>query len=151
MVHVCLTLACAPPGTSLQASSLAEFHGLPKPYLIKQLQALVKSGVLRSSPGVRGGFSLARPSAEITMMDIVVAVEGRGDLFQCTEIRKGGVLALSAPGTGNLPCIVQIEMNKAEMAWRKTLASQTLESLAKSLERGAPHVVNSTRQWIQAN
>ncbi|WP_049717827.1 RrF2 family transcriptional regulator [Streptomyces caatingaensis] len=150
MAHVCLTLACAPPGTSLQAAALAEFHGLPKPYLTKQLQALVKSGILRSAPGVRGGFSLARPSSEITLMDVVVAVEGPADLFQCTAIRKNGVVAAAAPGSGDLPCIVQLEMKKAEMAWRKALASQTLENLAERLEQGAPQVVTMTREWIRA-
>ncbi|MFI1223577.1 MULTISPECIES: RrF2 family transcriptional regulator [unclassified Streptomyces] len=150
-VHVCLTLACAPPGVSMQSGALAEFHGLPKPYLTKQLQALVRYGILRSAPGVRGGFSLARPSAEITLMDIVAAVEGRAELFQCAEIRKSGVIADSGLSNMNLPCIVQIEMSKAEMAWRKTLAAQTIEDLAKRLENGAPHVVDVTRKWIAAN
>lgn len=149
-VHVCLTLACAPPGTLMQAGALAEFHGLPKAYLTKQLQALVKSGIMRSTPGVRGGFSLARPSSEITLMDIVAAVEGRADLFQCAEIRKSGVIAESGLSNVNLPCIVQIEMTKAEMAWRKALAAQTLDGLARRLEKGAPRVVDLTRQWISA-
>jgi Rrf2 family protein len=149
-IHVCLTLACAPPGGSVHAGALAEFHGLPKPYLTKQLQALVRAGVLRSSPGVRGGFSLARPSAEITLMDIVAAVEGRAELFQCVEIRKSGVIAESGLSNMNLPCIVQVEMAKAEMVWRKALAAQTIEDLAKRLEKGAPHVVDVTRKWIAA-
>lgn len=150
MVHACITLACAPSGTPVQASALAEFHGLPKAYLTKQLQALVRSGILCSAPGAQGGFSLARPSTEITLMDIVAAVEGRADLFQCTGIRNNGLGAELGMTSSQLPCIVQIEMTKAEMTMRKVLASRTIAHLAESLDRGAPAVLSVTRKWISA-
>lgn len=149
MVHACITLACAPEGTSLQAGALAEFHGLPKAYLTKQLQTLVRSGILRSTPGARGGFSLARPSASITLMDIVAAVEGRAELFQCTEIRKEGLGAALGRSGGRLPCIVQIEMKRAELVWRKALAARTLEDLIKGLDEDTPAVLAVTRRWIE--
>ena len=57
-LHACLNLswldAPAPTGT------LAAFYDLPPAYLNKQLQALVRAGILTSTPGPRGGFQLAR-------------------------------------------------------------------------------------------
>ncbi|MFE2111109.1 RrF2 family transcriptional regulator [Kitasatospora sp. NPDC059463] len=150
MVHACITLACAPAGAPVQAGALAEFHGLPKAYLAKQLQSLVRAGILRSTPGVQGGFSLARTAGEISLMDIVVAVEGPADLFQCTGIRDNGVGAQLGMTSGRLPCIVQIEMSKAEMAMRKALAARTIAHLIESLDSGAPKVLGVTREWLQA-
>lgn len=149
MVHACITLACAPPGTPVRAGRLADFHGLPKAYLTKQLQALVRSGILHSVPGVHGGFSLARPSSEITLMDIVAAVEGRADMFQCTQIRKGGVGATFGTTGTNIPCTVQNEMAKAELAWRKALASRTLADILDEVAKDAPTVLPVTRKWLE--
>ncbi|MFC6932409.1 Rrf2 family transcriptional regulator [Actinomadura yumaensis] len=43
-----------------------------------------------STAGARGGFRLARPLERITLMDVVAAIEGPDDAFQCTEIRRRG-------------------------------------------------------------
>ena len=45
------------------ATRLAEYHGVPAPYLAKHLQALSRAGIVESSPGPRGGYRLARPAA----------------------------------------------------------------------------------------
>ncbi|KUJ68020.1 hypothetical protein ACZ90_22470 [Streptomyces albus subsp. albus] len=82
-------------------------------------------------------------------MDIVAAVEGRAELFQCTQIRKGGLGATLGTGGGNIPCTVQVEMAKAEMAWRKTLAGRSLANLIEEIEKDAPAVLTTTRKWIE--
>ena len=60
-------------------------------YLNKQLQALVRAGLLRSVPGAHGGFLLAKRPDEITLMDVASAIEGRELAFQCTEICQLGM------------------------------------------------------------
>jgi Rrf2 family iron-sulfur cluster assembly transcriptional regulator len=55
---------------------IAERTGLPQPYLEQILLALKGAGLVRSKRGVGGGYVLARPPAEITLGQIVAAVDG---------------------------------------------------------------------------
>ncbi|HSL58531.1 MAG TPA: Rrf2 family transcriptional regulator [Acidimicrobiales bacterium] len=55
---------------------IAERTGLPQPYLEQILLALKGAGLVRSKRGVGGGYVLARPPAEITLADVVSAVDG---------------------------------------------------------------------------
>ena len=59
---------------------LADEAKLPAPYLAKVLQRLVDRGLLRSKRGRSGGFVLGRPASEITLADVVLALEGKDDL-----------------------------------------------------------------------
>src|SRR4051812_50225089 len=54
-VHCCVLLSAVPEGECLPGARLAEFHGVPGPYLTKHLQALTRAGVLASVPGPNGG------------------------------------------------------------------------------------------------
>ncbi|WP_181791731.1 RrF2 family transcriptional regulator, partial [Streptomyces phytophilus] len=83
-LHSCLNLAWAGPDRPVTAARLAAYHELPAPYLNKQLQALVRAGIVASTSGPRGGFRLVRPLARITLMDVVAAIEGPGEAFRCT-------------------------------------------------------------------
>ena len=74
-VHVCTVLAVLPPDAALPAPRLAEYHGVPSAYLAKHLQALARAGVLETVKGPRGGYRLARPPAEITVLEVVEAIE----------------------------------------------------------------------------
>jgi Rrf2 family protein len=55
---------------------IAERTGLPQPYLEQILLALKGAGIVRSKRGVGGGYVLARPPDQITLGDIVSAVDG---------------------------------------------------------------------------
>jgi Rrf2 family protein len=59
---------------------LAAEAKVPAPFLAKVLQRLVDRGLLRSKRGRSGGFVLGRPAAEITLADVVLALESKGDL-----------------------------------------------------------------------
>lgn len=58
------------------AKILADQFEIPRDYLFKVLQQLVRAGILDSVRGPHGGFCLARPSDKISMLDVVEAVEG---------------------------------------------------------------------------
>ena len=62
LLHAAASLAQLEPGVSASAAQLAEHYGVPAAYLAKQLQALVRAGVLAATTGPRGGFRLARPA-----------------------------------------------------------------------------------------
>jgi len=63
-------------GTPTSVRDIAERTGLPQPYLEQILLALKGAGLVRSKRGVGGGYVLARPAAEITLSQIVSAVDG---------------------------------------------------------------------------
>lgn len=69
---------------------IAERTGLPQPYLEQILLALKGAGLVRSKRGVGGGFTLARPPHEITLGDVVSAVEGPIALGDFGEPHTGG-------------------------------------------------------------
>ncbi len=58
------------------AARVSKEYDIPLEYLLKILQQLVRANVLRSKRGPRGGFFLAHPAEEITLLQIVEAVDG---------------------------------------------------------------------------
>jgi len=130
------TLVLARAGPPLSARRLAEFYDLPEAYLAKLLTTLVRAGLLNATSGPQGGFRLARPAAEITVADVVEAVEGQGPMFHCAEIRQRGPVAL--PGAAcRKPCGIAVVMHRAERAWREELACTTIADLAETAGVGA--------------
>lgn len=149
-IHCCTVLAFLPAGAALPAARLAEYHGVPAAYLAKHLQALSRAGIVESVPGPRGGYRLARPATEVSLLDVVDAVEGAEPAFRCTEIRRRGPAAVSDRRAYAAPCAIAGAMGRAEAAWRAELAATSVGDLAggllasldrRLLERGAA--------WIQ--
>jgi Rrf2 family protein len=145
-LHVVLTLSWIDGGEPVKVSELAGGHGLPTAYLNKQLQALVRAGILESLPGARGGFRLARPASEITMMDVVTAIEGTQDAFRCTEIRQQGVGSGLPRSAFSAPCAVNAAMQRAELAWRRELASRTIADIRDEVDGYLPAARRVTRR-----
>jgi len=58
------------------SQAISKQYDIPLEYLLKILQQLVRANVLRSKRGPRGGFSLAKPTNKITMLEIIEAVDG---------------------------------------------------------------------------
>jgi Rrf2 family protein len=116
------------------SGQLAEAHGLSAPYLVKQLQQLSRAGLLTSVPGPRGGFRLARPLSDITLLDVVEAIEGDAHLFRCADIRCGGKIGELSPPPEDA-CPVNSAMRRAEEAFHQALAAQTLADIKAELDR----------------
>ena len=72
-------------GARLSATELAADTGVPLPTTQKLMGQLAASGLLTSARGASGGFALARPAAEISLADIVEAVEGPIALTMCSD------------------------------------------------------------------
>jgi Rrf2 family protein len=137
LLHCVTTLAQLDPGATASAAQLAQYYDLPAAYLAKQLQALVKSGVLAATTGPRGGFRLARPAAEITLLQIVEAVDGASSPYECREIRRQGRGALP-PEDCRDTCILAVKMADAHEAWRSSLAGTSLADILAELPPSAP-------------
>lgn len=143
-LHSCVNLSWL-PGETVTARRLAAFYELPTAYLNKQLQALTRAGILSSGSGPKGGFQLARRPDKITLLDVVVAIDGPEEAFRCGEILRNG------PG-GNArtdyrkTCLISQRMRKAELLWRRELAGQTIADVAASVEETFPGTPDQTRR-----
>ena len=78
-----------PKAPGREARDLALACGEPAPWLGKVLQKLARAGVLRSKRGRTGGFVLGRPAAEITLADVLLAIEGSDDLERLLDVPAG--------------------------------------------------------------
>ncbi|GAB3245367.1 Rrf2 family transcriptional regulator [Arthrobacter pigmenti] len=119
----------------LTSAGLAGVYGLSPTYLNKHLQKLAAHGLVVSAPGQAGGFALARPAGEITLADVVDALDGRGPIFCCTEIRCQGLFkerAAEIKASG--PCRIAAAMRDAEDAWRASLSSVSITDLAAGVD-----------------
>lgn len=75
-IRAAVWLSTKPSGEFYRIQNISEELNLPFHFLAKSLQKLVHAGILTSMRGAAGGVSLAKPSAEITLISIITAVDG---------------------------------------------------------------------------
>lgn len=119
------------------AARLAAHYDVPASYLAKQLQTLVRSGVLSATTGPRGGFRLARQPEDVSLLDIVEAVDGTSPFYVCRELRQRGTGAVP-PEACTRTCSLAAAMAEAEEVWRASLAGVTIAEIVAGLPRSAP-------------
>ncbi len=148
-LHSCVNMAWTAAGEAVNSARLAEYYQLPAEYLKKQLQALVRAGILTSVSGPGGGFHLARRPENITVLDIVLALEGAEPAFRCDAI-LGNVPEPEAQENFARTCLISQTMRQAELAWRQALARQTIAGIADSMERRFPAVKAKALAYLAA-
>jgi Rrf2 family protein len=148
-VHACSLLAALPEDTALPAAKIAEYHGVPAAYLAKHLQSLARAGVLETVKGARGGYRLARPAAEITVLEVVEAIEGDDPAFRCTEIRRRGPTAMPAREYTKL-CGIHAVFERADAAWRDELQNTTIADMFMGVLRDVPRpTLEKGARWLE--
>lgn len=128
-IHCMLMLSGLQADGAMPAAAMAEYHGVSTSYLLKHLQVLAGAGLLTSVPGPRGGYRLGRSADKISLLDVVLAIEGTGPAFRCTEIRQRGPEPLASKFFAK-PCAVTAAMLRAERAYRDELRKVTIAELA---------------------
>ena len=113
-----------PPGERLSATELSGETGVPLPTAQKLMGQLAGSGLLTSARGAGGGFALARPAGEISLADIVEAVEGPIALTMCSDANNHEC-ALDAH------CRIKPHMGIVGNAVRGALGAVSLTELAR--------------------
>jgi FeS assembly SUF system regulator len=78
-------LAGGPADEVQTARDLSSWSGLPLPMVSKILKALARSGVLASHRGAKGGYSLARRPEEVSVGDVIRALEGPVGITECAS------------------------------------------------------------------
>jgi Rrf2 family protein len=69
-------------------NEISEGYKIPRSFLAKILQKLVKAKIVRSYRGVKGGFSLVKHAREITVLDVLTAIEGKIAINLCLVDKK---------------------------------------------------------------
>ncbi len=117
----------APPGggARLSAAELSSETGVPLPTAQKLMGKLAAAGLLTSVRGFGGGFTLARGITEISLADIVEAVEGPIAMTQCSGSDEASDCALDAH------CRVKPHMGIVGAKVRGALGAVTLQELAR--------------------
>ncbi|SRR5258708_3868456 len=147
-LHCVLVLATLPLEATVPTKFLAEYHGLSETYLSKHLQALAAARIVESVPGPKGGYRLVRAPGEITLLEVVEAIDGSEGTFRCLEIRQNGPCS-SEPAAYRLPCGIHVAMARADKAWREALRSQTLAEIVSQYEQHvSPETRQASQEWI---
>ncbi|NLL19075.1 MAG: Rrf2 family transcriptional regulator [Clostridia bacterium] len=81
--RVVLYLAALDPGAIVSAKDISTHENVPMRFLLKTLRSLVKAGILRSYRGPDGGYALAKQPENITLRDVIEAVEGPLYINRC--------------------------------------------------------------------
>jgi len=75
-IRAAAELATAPAGQWVKTESVSNAQNIPLPFLLNILAELRTAGLVRSRRGVDGGYQLARPAGDLTVADIIRAVDG---------------------------------------------------------------------------
>ena len=79
----CVLYLSKEPQRITTVNEIAKPMHIPKSFLAKILQSLVKAGIVESTRGVKGGFQLVRKLKEITLLDVIEAIEGPVAMNRC--------------------------------------------------------------------
>ncbi len=139
-LHSMLYLSEVGDGSAPSVQELATFQQIPRAFVAKLFTKLEKAGLVSSAEGAKGGYALARPAREITVLDVVDAVDGHKKLFDCANIRSNCILFNdNRPSEKNQGiCNIHQVMLEAEHAVRTSLASHNLADINGKISELVP-------------
>ncbi|MBK7092018.1 MAG: Rrf2 family transcriptional regulator [bacterium] len=114
-------LASQPPGRITPLSEISENQKVPEKFLAKIFQSLSRSGLIRSHRGVKGGFTLGKPSHEITIKEVVESIQGPYYISKC----------LTEPTDGQSPAMLSLRklLEEAQARLLKVFSEHTIKDL----------------------
>jgi Rrf2 family transcriptional regulator, cysteine metabolism repressor len=119
----------------ISLSSIADAEGLPLAYLEHLVQRLRKAELVESRRGAHGGYTLARPAAEVTMAEVVAALEGEIAPIECITADADGVLTCAREGAA--PCPTKLLWTRVQGSIVRTLNEMTLDDLVLPAKKEA--------------
>jgi Rrf2 family transcriptional regulator, cysteine metabolism repressor len=116
----------------ISLATIADAEGLPLAYLEHLVQRLRKAGLVESRRGAHGGYTLAREAEEITMAEVVRALEGEIAPIECISAdADGGLICVREGEMGHDPCPTKLLWTRVQGSIVRTLNDMTLADLAK--------------------
>lgn len=144
-IYILLILSRLPKGSTLTSDVISDRLNLSPSYLKKLMKVLAHEGLILSSTGKNGGFSLAKPIQEINLCNIFEAVEGKGYIFNGTDMISNFVddtITLEKKR-----CVISTIMESLEEKWKSSLREITLYNLMKQIEQ--QYDIKKIDEWIQ--
>ncbi|HVP17867.1 MAG TPA: Rrf2 family transcriptional regulator [Spirochaetia bacterium] len=134
-VHTLIYIADRGSGAVL-VGDIARAIKAPESYLRKVLQQLARAGLLSSHRGVKGGFSLGRDAREISLRDVVEAVDGSLPTWCCVKEKQR---------CSEAPCPVSAAFEDARQKMAESLGQTTIGNLARRVAKRADGWLAVTR------
>lgn len=135
-VRVLLALAKQAQGARMSSSEIQHEMLIPQALMPRIVAQLARAELVKTFPGREGGLMLPRPAAQITLRDVVEALEGPILLSECLKYKGED----DCPFRTNCP--VSPKWGRVQVAMLREMAAITFESLAQEA-LGAPMVVSS--------
>jgi Rrf2 family protein len=123
-IHATVILAGQRDGL-VSAREFAERLHASEAHLAKVMQRLVHVGIVTSTRGPKGGFALARPAGEVTLLEVYEAIEGAVEPAGCV---------FGTPVCGRRSCVFRGVTEELDARLRSYLANATLADLAEGKE-----------------
>lgn len=129
-LYAAIEMARSGPAGQVTVTRVAELYSIPTAVLAKVFQQLVRTGVAESRRGVRGGYALARPASELTVLDVIEAFEPPRAAEHRLAADDG-----AGPWAEHGACRLRRLFDEVDEMARCTYASVTLETLAGTRSR----------------
>jgi Rrf2 family transcriptional regulator, cysteine metabolism repressor len=118
----------------ISLATIADAEGLPLAYLEHLVQRLRKAELVESRRGAHGGYTLARQPEEITMAEVVRALEGDIAPIECISADvDGGLICVREGELGHDPCPTKLLWTRVQGSIVRTLNEMTLDDLVQPL------------------
>ncbi|TXK74525.1 Rrf2 family transcriptional regulator [Paenibacillus sp. N3.4] len=149
-LHALLHLGHSDRRNNVGIKELSVTLGVSESYLSKIMSKLRQDGIVRAVPGVNGGYELARPAEQITFLDVIQVIEGRQQLFECSNSNSQQHRLLAE--AGDVPeeherpkksgCLVEKVMDGAEQHLHQYLREHSIQSVMDEAFKHCKHEVN---------
>jgi Rrf2 family protein len=134
-VRLMVQLARRPGDEPVSLTEIAELDGLPVAYLEHLVARLRKAGLVESRRGARGGYLLARPAANITMAEVVAALEGSIAPIECITEGADGHVVCSRETEADHICPTKLLWTRVRGSIVRTLEDTRLSDLVQDKPR----------------
>jgi Rrf2 family transcriptional regulator, cysteine metabolism repressor len=128
-VRVLVELAARDGTSPVPLTEIADANGLPLAYLEHLVARLRKAELVESRRGARGGYLLARPAEEITMAEVVQALEGDIAPIECITADPDGQVVCSRETDPEHACPTKLLWTRVRFSIVRTLQDTTLSEL----------------------
>lgn len=135
-LHALIQLGLSERCHNVGIKELSGALGVSESYLSKIMSKLRQDGIVRAITGVNGGYELARPAEQISFLDVIQVIEGRQQLFECSNSSSQQHRLLAEQGTApqdqkrsiKKECLVEKVMYGAEQQFHQYLREHTIQS-----------------------
>lgn len=138
-LHALLYLGRTGRSHNVGIKQISAALGVSESYLSKIMSKLRQDGIVRAVPGVNGGYELARAAEHITFLEVIQVIEGRQQLFECSNSTSQQHQLLAEEGSASPSqhkrrprhsgCLVEQVMNGAEQQLHDYLREHTIQSV----------------------